>query len=258
MPSVYEVLGVVLGIIPLLGLTYVYRLLKNRQAPARLEEFATALANTHRLLDELHRCSNSGYEVDSAKLQGLNDALRRIEDESFSARCTAAAHVSKGAFAVLIEFFRHGIICKNAMEIHHWTRRVEGICVQIGDVKAILATSCLHASSIRHAQKVSELEGSQVANPGAGEDASATESGMDDEGPADGIPYDIAEKDQSGAATKMDHESTNSLQIDNAEEQKASRAESGATYEELDGDKAAGEVTGVHLEVNNEGLRRRS
>ncbi|KAL7278397.1 hypothetical protein ACG7TL_007392 [Trametes sanguinea] len=248
MPSVYEVLGVVLGIIPLLGLTYVYRLLKNRQAPAKLEEFATALANTHRLLDELHRSSHSGYEVDSAKLQGLNDALRRIEDESFSARCTAAAHVSKGAFAVLIEFFRHGIICKNAVEIHHWTRRVEGICVQIGD---------LHASSIRHAQKVSELEGSQVANPGAGE-AFAMESGMDDEGPADGIPYDIAEKDQSGAATKMDHESTNSLQIDNAEEQKASRAESGATYEELDGDKAAGEVTGVHLEVNNEGLRRRS
>ncbi|EIW57080.1 uncharacterized protein TRAVEDRAFT_49890 [Trametes versicolor FP-101664 SS1] len=130
MPSPYDILGTVFGVLSLLGcVRCAYGFLKARQPFAQVLRLEELLWATYQRIDELERY---GYlEGNPALAAVYRSALKRIDKESTTVRRNAVTNKPKTIAAVLLYTVQHGINSKRSRKIRSWTRKVSLIRHQI-------------------------------------------------------------------------------------------------------------------------------
>ncbi|KAL1938390.1 hypothetical protein VTO73DRAFT_11630 [Trametes versicolor] len=130
MPSPYDILGTVFGVLSLLGIfRCAYGFLKARQPFAQVARLEEMLRATYQRVDELERY---GYLAGNPALAAVyRAALRRIDRESTAVRRMVVTNGPKTIAAVLVYAVQHGINSKRSRKIRVWTKKVSLIRHQI-------------------------------------------------------------------------------------------------------------------------------
>ncbi|KAL1938392.1 hypothetical protein VTO73DRAFT_11632 [Trametes versicolor] len=168
MPSSYDILGTVFGVLSLLGcVRCAYGFLKARQPLAQAVRLEEMLRATHQRIDELQRY---GYFAGNPTLA----ATHRIDEGSITERWSARITRPKTIVAVLLYTVQHGINSERSRGIRLWAKEVSFIRHQVD-------YSCVSLSGLF---RISELgTGAEISPPSGVEATSdtevATSSGME-------------------------------------------------------------------------------
>ncbi|KAI0632571.1 hypothetical protein C8Q77DRAFT_1118234 [Trametes polyzona] len=132
MASVFDILGTIFGILSLCGsLKVLYKALRIRQPPARIQELEAGLRGARLRVDEL---VDHGYlRGNSALASEHRRSLDMIDQDSYHARQCASQRPPNTIMAVFLYACSNGINCTLSREIVALIKRVEDVRRRLDD-----------------------------------------------------------------------------------------------------------------------------